>query len=443
MNVKMMKELLENRQYARIRQEINEINSVDIAEMLEDFSDENMVILFRLISKETAADVFTNMNSDQQEELINAFTEKELKEIFEDMYLDDTVDVLEELPANVVERILNTTDKETRSRINELLQYPEDSAGSIMTTEYVDLKKNMTVREALDKIRRVGIDQETIYTCYVIENKKLQGIVTAKSLMLSDENTKIEDIMETHLIYVRTHDDQEEVSKIFQKYRLIAVPVVDTENCMVGIVTFDDAMEVYEEEMTEDISLMAAVSPSDDSYFGTSVFSHAKHRIIWLLFLMLSATITGTIISSYEETIASIPLLVSFIPMLMDTGGNCGTQSSTLVIRGIATDEIGFGDVFKVAFKECRISMIVGAALALVNGARIILMYHDPLLALLLGISLMFTVFLAEMIGCLLPMLAKKVHLDPAIMAAPLITTIVDTCSIIIYFKIATTLFNL
>lgn len=268
-----------------------------------------------------------------------------------------------------------------------------------MTTEYVDLKKTMSVREAIAKIKRVGIDQETIYTCYVIENKKLLGIVTAKSLLLNDENVLIGDLMETHVIAVRTHDDQEEVSKLFQKYRLISIPVVDTENCMVGIVTFDDAMEVYQEEMAEDIALMAAVQPGDDSYFGTSVFNHAKHRILWLLFLMLSATITGTIISRYEETISAIPLLVSFIPMLMDTGGNCGTQSSTLVIRGIATDEIRFGDLFKVAFKESRIALLVGAALAAVNGLRIVVMYQDPRLAILLGVSLMCTVFLAELIG--------------------------------------------
>ncbi len=357
--------------------------------------------------------------------------------------MDDTVDILEEMPANVVEQILNVTDKETRSRINELLRYPQDSAGSIMTVEYVDLKKTMTVRQALDKIKKVGIDQETIYTCYVIENKKLLGIVTAKSLMLSDEDTLIETLMETHIISVNTHMDTEEVSKLFHKYHLIAIPVVDTENCMVGIVTFDDAMEVYEDEMNEDISLMAAVQPSDDSYFETSVFNHAKHRILWLLVLMLSATITGTILSSYEKMIASVPLLVSFIPMLMDTGGNCGTQSSTLVIRGIATDEIQFRDLFRVAFKEAQVSLLVGLALAVVNGIRILLMYQDPMLALLLGITLMATVFMAELIGCVLPLLAKKVHLDPAIMAAPLITTIVDTFSIMIYFGVATMLLGL
>ena len=456
MTVKNITELLNAKKYAQIKKELNEMNSVDLAELLEQFPQESMVVLFRLIAKETAAEVFTNMNTELQQALISTFTEKELKDIFEDMFMDDTVDILEEMPANVVERILDVTDKETRSRINELLQYPQDSAGSLMTTEYVDLKKTMSVREAIAKIKRVGIDQETIYTCYVIENKKLLGIVTAKSLLLNDENALIGDLMETHIISVRTHDDQEEVSKLFQKYRLISIPVVDTENCMVGIVTFDDAMEVYQEEMAEDIALMTAVQPSDDSYFGTSVFNHAKHRILWLLFLMLSATITGTIISRYEETISAIPLLVSFIPMLMDTGGNCGTQSSTLVIRGIATDEIRFSDLrgiatdeirfsdlFKVAFKESRIALIVGAALAAVNGLRIIVMYQDPRLAILLGISLMCTVFLAELIGCLLPLLAKKVHLDPAIMAAPLITTIVDTCSIIIYFAIATHLFAL
>lgn len=443
MTVKTITEFLRAKKYAQIKEYLCELNGVDLAELLEQFSDDQRLVLFRLISKESAAEAFTNMNTAMQKELISDFTEKELKDIFEDMYMDDTVDVLEELPANVVEQILNTTDRETRSRINELLHYPEDSAGSIMTVEYVDLKKTMTVREALNKIKQVGIDQETIYTCYVIENKKLLGIVTAKSLMLNEDETLIGDLMETHVISVKTHDDQEEVSKLFQKYHLIAVPVVDTENCMVGIVTFDDAMEVYDEEMAEDMALMAAVQPSDESYFGTSVLRHAKHRIVWLLFLMLSATITGSIISNYEETIAAVPLLVSFIPMLMDTGGNCGTQSSTLVIRGIAVDEIRFQDLLKVAFKESRIALLVGGALALVNGVRIILMYQDPMLALLLGISLICTVFLAELIGCMLPILAKKVRLDPAIMAAPLITTIVDTCSIMIYFTIATHLFTL
>ena len=443
MEIKRLTELLNEKKYAQIKEMLSEMNSIDLADLLEQFPDDSMVVLFRLISKETAAEVFANMPNDMQQTLISTFTEKELKEIFEDMYMDDTVDILEEMPANVVEQILNVTDKETRSRINELLRYPQDSAGSIMTVEYVDLKKTMTVRQALDKLKKVGIDQETIYTCYVIENKKLLGIVTAKSLMLSDEDTLIETLMETHIISVNTHMDKEEVSKLFHKYHLIAIPVVDTENCMVGIVTFDDAMEVYEDEMNEDISLMAAVQPSDDSYFETSVFNHAKHRILWLLVLMLSATITGTILSSYEKMIASVPLLVSFIPMLMDTGGNCGTQSSTLVIRGIATDEIQFRDLFRVAFKEAQVSLLVGLALAVVNGIRILLMYQDPMLALLLGITLMATVFMAELIGCVLPLLAKKVHLDPAIMAAPLITTIVDTFSIMIYFGVATMLLGL
>ena len=443
MEIKRLTELLNEKKYAQIKEMLSEMNSIDLADLLEQFPDDSMVVLFRLISKETAAEVFANMPNDMQQTLISTFTEKELKEIFEDMYMDDTVDILEEMPANVVEQILNVTDKETRSRINELLRYPQDSAGSIMTVEYVDLKKTMTVRQALDKIKKVGIDQETIYTCYVIENKKLLGIVTAKSLMLSDEDTLIETLMETHIISVNTHMDKEEVSKLFHKYHLIAIPVVDTENCMVGIVTFDDAMEVYEDEMNEDISLMAAVQPSDDSYFETSVFNHAKHRILWLLVLMLSATITGTILSRYEKMIASVPLLVSFIPMLMDTGGNCGTQSSTLVIRGIATDEIQFRDLFRVAFKEAQVSLLVGLALAVVNGIRILLMYQDPMLALLLGITLMATVFMAELIGCVLPLLAKKVHLDPAIMAAPLITTIVDTFSIMIYFGVATMLLGL
>ena len=347
------------------------------------------------------------------------------------------------MPANVVEQILDVTDRETRQIINRLLKYPEDSAGSIMTVEYVDLKKNMTVEQALKKIKRVGIDQETIYTCYVIEQKRLLGIVTAKSLLLNESNVLIKDIMETNLIYVNTHEDKENVSKLFHKYGLLAIPVVDFEHCMVGIVTFDDAMEVWQDEVEEDMSIMAAMQPNEESYFGTSVISHAKHRILWLLFLMLSATITGAIITKYENAFQTLPLLVSFIPMLMDTGGNCGSQSSTLIIRGIAVDEIRFHDLFKVIFKEFRVAVLVGFVLAAVNGLRIMLIYHSLRMAVLIGLSLIATIILAKIVGCCLPLLAKKIGLDPAIMAAPLITTLVDTCSILIYFNIATHLFSL
>lgn len=344
MREKNIKALLLRREYPVLKVMLNSMNNVDLASLLENFTEKEYTILFRLIQKEKAAEVFTEMSSSMQETLINAFTRTEIKELFDDMYMDDTVDIIEEMPANVVEQILDVTDKETRQTINRLLNYPEDSAGSIMTVEYVDLKKEMTVEQALKKIKRVGIDQETIYTCYAIEQKRLIGIVTAKSLLLSESHVLIKDIMETNLIYVNTHEDKENVSKLFHRYGLLAIPVVDFEHCMVGIVTFDDAMEVWQDEVEEDMSIMAAMQPNEESYFGTSVISHAKHRILWLLFLMLSATITGAIITKYENAFQTLPLLVSFIPMLMDTGGNCGSQSSTLIIRGIAVDEIRFRD---------------------------------------------------------------------------------------------------
>ena len=428
--------LLTGREYPALKVVLNSMNNVDLASLLENFTEKEYTILFRLIQKEKAAEVFTEMSSHMQETLINAFTRTEIKELFDDMYMDDTVDIIEEMPANVVEQILDVTDKETRQTINRLLKYPEDSAGSIMTVEYIDLKKDMTVEQALKKIKRVGIDQETIYTCYVIEQKKLLGIVTAKSLLLNEEHVLIQDIMETNLIYVNTHEDKENVSKLFHKYGLLAIPVVDCEHCMVGIVTFDDAMEVWQDEVEEDMSIMAAMQPNEDSYFGTSVLSHARHRILWLLVLMLSATITGAIITKYEDAFQTLPLL-------MDTGGNCGSQSSTLIIRGIAVDEIRFHDFFKVVFKEFRVAILVGFVLAAVNGLRIMLMYHSLRMAVLIGLSLIATIILAKIVGCCLPLLAKKIGLDPAIMAAPLITTLVDTCSILIYFNIATHLFSL
>lgn len=443
MNMKKIEELLGRRDYSALKSTLNHMNVVDIAAMLGKFPEAEYTLLFRLIRKDRAADVFTEMESSMQETLINAFTADEVRELFEDIYLDDTVDIIEEMPANVVEQILAVTSKDRRCAINKLLQYPEDSAGSIMTIEYVDLKKEMTVEQALAKIKKVGINQETIYTCYVIEQKRLIGIVTAKKMLLSEKDTLIEDIMKRNFISTYTHEDVEEVSKTIQKYGLLAIPVLDSENCMVGIVTFDDAMDVWQSEMEEDISVMAAMQPNDDSYFGTSVMEHARHRILWLLVLMLSATITGSIITQYENAFRTLPLLVSFIPMLMDTGGNCGSQSSTLIIRGIAVDEIRFRDIIRVMLKEFRVAFIVGAALAVVNGIRIVFMYHDVRMAILVGLSLMVTIMIAKLVGCTLPLLAKKVGLDPAIMAAPLITTLVDTCSILVYFNIATRLFAL
>ncbi len=443
MNAKIFTELLIKGDFKAVHSILDVMNVVDIALLLEELNEKELAIAFRLIPKDKAADVFSNMSNTMQTNLVEMFTEKELKEILDDLYMDDTVDLLEELPANLVTRILNAVDSSKRNSINLLLNYPEDSAGSIMTTEYVSLHQSMTVKEAMAHIKQVGIHKETIYTCYVLERRKLIGIVSAKDLMTMNDDTVISEIMETEIISATTHTDQEEVAQLFSKYGLLAIPILDTGGLMVGIVTVDDAMDVMVEEATEDITIMAAMNPSEKSYFETSVFSHAKNRIVWLLVLMLSASITGAIITRYEDAFSAIPLLVSFIPMLMDTGGNCGSQSSTLIIRGLALNEIRFRDIFKVIFKEFRIALIVSVVLAFANGLRIFLVYHDMKLAVVIGLSLIATVILSKLIGCVLPLAAKKVHLDPAIMATPLITTLVDTCSIIIYFSIATQVFHL
>ena len=435
--------LLAQREFKAVRSILDVMNEVDIASLLSTLTDKELALAFRLIPKDKAAEVFSNMDTSMQTYLVAMFTEKELKELLDDLYMDDTVDMLEELPANLVKRILATVSASDRSMINQLLNYPEDSAGSIMTTEYVDLREEMTVGQAMAHIKKTGIHKETIYTCYITERRKLVGIVSAKDLMTTDDEVPIKDLMETEIISVHTHADQEQVAQLFTKYDLLALPVIDQDGRMVGIVTFDDAMDVMVDEATEDITKMAAINPSEKTYFETSVFQHAKNRIPWLLILMFTSIITGTIITRYENAFAAIPLLVSFIPMLMDTGGNCGSQSATLIIRGIALDEIRFTDLFKVMFKEFRISLIVGAFLAVANGVRIFIQYHNPGLAVVIACSLMGTVIMAKLVGCILPLLAKKVNLDPAIMASPLITTLVDTFSILIYFNIATILFHL
>ena len=435
--------LLAQREFKAVRSILDVMNEVDIASLLSTLSDKELALAFRLIPKDKAAEVFSNMDTSMQTYLVTMFTEKELKELLDDLYMDDTVDMLEELPANLVKRILATVSASDRSMINQLLNYPEDSAGSIMTTEYVDLREEMTVGQAMAHIKKTGIHKETIYTCYITERRKLVGIVSAKDLMTTDDDVPIKDLMETEIISVYTHADQEQVAQLFTKYDLLALPVIDQDGRMVGIVTFDDAMDVMVDEATEDITKMAAINPSEKTYFETSVLQHAKNRIPWLLILMFTSIITGTIITRYENAFAAIPLLVSFIPMLMDTGGNCGSQSATLIIRGIALDEIHFTDLFKVMFKEFRISLIVGAFLAVANGVRIFIQYHNPGLAVVIACSLMGTVIMAKLVGCILPLLAKKVNLDPAIMASPLITTLVDTFSILIYFNIATVLFRL
>lgn len=435
---------LEERNFKELKEELENLHPVDLVDAMEELDKKQRMLVFRLLSKEEAAEVFTDMNSDMREELLEALTDSELKEIMDEMYVDDTVDVLEEMPANVVDRLLMATDEETRKQINTLLQYPEDSAGSIMNIEYISLRKEMTVADAILKIRQVGINRETIYTCYVTEKRKLIGVVDVKDLLTAGESRLIEEIMDENVIYARTLDDQEQVSNQINKYGLVAIPILDHEDCMVGIVTVDDAMLVLQDETTEDISIMAGVSPNEDSYFGTSVFQHAKNRSLWLMLLMLSATVTGEILGHYEDAMAVMPVLITFIPMLMGTGGNCGSQSSTLVIRGLAVGEIEFKDIFRVLFKEIRVAVVVGLMLAVVNGLRIYIMYdQNVMLAGALGLTMIAVVSMAKCIGCILPLLAKKLGLDPAIMAAPLITTILDTCTILVYFNIVTAFFHL
>ena len=435
---------LEERNFKELKEELENLHPVDLVDAMEELDKKQRMLVFRLLSKEEAAEVFTDMNSDMREELLEALTDSELKEIMDEMYVDDTVDVLEEMPANVVDRLLMATDEETRKQINTLLQYPEDSAGSIMNIEYISLRKEMTVADAILKIRQVGINRETIYTCYVTEKRKLIGVVDVKDLLTAGESRLIEEIMDENVIYARTLDDQEQVANQINKYGLVAIPILDHEDCMVGIVTVDDAMLVLQDETTEDISIMAGVSPNEDSYFGTSVFQHAKNRSLWLMLLMLSATVTGEILGRYEDAMAVMPVLITFIPMLMGTGGNCGSQSSTLVIRGLAVGEIEFKDIFRVLFKEIRVAVVVGLMLAVVNGLRIYIMYdQNVMLAGALGLTMIAVVSMAKCIGCVLPLLAKKLGLDPAIMAAPLITTILDTCTILVYFNIVTAFFHL
>ncbi|MBR4096157.1 MAG: magnesium transporter [Oscillospiraceae bacterium] len=446
MDKELALELIGNKQFAALKSDLQEMNPADLAFLIseldeyEDFSEKQLIMLYRILPKELAAESFTYMDSDTQMKLINIFSDKELRYVIDELYIDDTVDIIEEMPANVVSRILRNTDPETRKQINELLKYPKDSAGSVMTTEFVYFDREMTVKEAFERIRKIGLVKETVYTCYVTEARKLLGVVTVLEMLVADEDERIEDIMETNVISVNTHDDQENVARTMSKYDFAAIPVVDNENRLVGIVTFDDAMDVLQEENTEDFAKMAAVMPAEDSYFKTSVFQHAKSRIPWLLVLMLSAALTGMISTQFEAQIAMIPMLVSFMPMVMGTGGNCGSQSSTLIIRGMALEEIRLRDFFKVIFKEFRIAFLCSVVLAIVNGARIWITYSDPELAIVIALSIIGTVILAKLVGAMLPMAAKAVKLDPAIMATPLITTVVDSCSLLIYFTIATTI---
>lgn len=443
MELEKILKMLEEREFKELKEELSGMYPVDIAALLEEVDKRQIVLIFRLLAKEEAAETFTYMDSDTREFLINALTDSELEEVMDEMYLDDTVDVLEELPANVVDRLLMATDEETRAQINTLLRYPEDSAGSVMNVDYISFRKEMTVEEAILKIRQVGINRETIYTCYVTEQRKLIGWVDIKDLLTSSESKRIEEIMDTNILYAHTHDDQEDVATMIKKYGLVAIPIVDYEMCIVGIVTVDDAMLVLQDEATEDISMMAGVSPNDESYFGTSVWQHAAHRIPWLLFLMLSATVSGMLLAYYEKSMAAMPILITLIPMLMGTGGNCGSQSSTLMIRGLAVGEIRFKDIFKVIFKEIRIALIVGVVLSVANAIRIYVMYHDIKLGSVIGITIIAIVCMAKVVGCTLPLVAKRLGLDPALMATPLISTLLDTGTILVYFAIVTVMFDI
>ena len=448
--IEQIQELVKSRRIAQLRELLESVNSADFPSLFEELDDEDMVVIFRLLPKDKASDVFVELDPDLQEKLINNFTDKELKVVVDDLFMDDTVDLIEEMPSSVVKRILKNIKASDRKVINELLKFPEDSAGSIMTTEMVELKENMTVDKAFQIIKDTGIDKETIYICYVVDNsRKLIGTVAIKDLLISERDVLIKDILEDNVISVLTTEDQETVAKMFDKYNFMAMPVVDTENRLVGIVTIDDAIDVMQDENTEDFEKMAAMTPTEDTYFKTSVFKHAKNRIVWLLFLMLSSTFTGLLLEKFQAAIAAVPLLVAFIPTIMDTGGNCGSQSSTLIIRGLALDEIKLSDLFKAVWKEIRVSFLIGAVLAVVTGLRIFLQYdgihnyQSIKIAFVVGVTLMATAMIAEIMGCVLPMLAKRLKLDPAIMASPLITTVVDLCSMLVFFSIATAVMGL
>ena len=445
--------MLEDKKYATLRDILVTMNPSDVAGLFSGLEEKQIPLLFRLLPKEQAAETFVEMEPDAQALLIRGFSDNELKEVVSELYVDDAADLVEEMPANVVRRILAQADPEMRSSINQILRYPENSAGSIMTTEYVSLRPEMTVEEAILRIRRQGVDKETIYTCYVTaKDRTLTGLVTVKDLLLAeDDDTPIQELMITNLISVTTQTDQEEVARMFSKYNFLALPVVDGENRMVGIVTFDDAMDVLEDEVTEDMEIMAAMTPSEKSYLKSSPFDLFKHRIPWLLLLMVSATFTGMIITSFEDALSLLPVLTAFIPMLMDTGGNCGSQSSVTVIRALSLDELKFRDVFTVMWKEFRTAILCGMALSVVCFAKVLLvdrllMGNTSVSLLVAGVvclTLGVTVVIAKFVGCSLPLLAKRLGFDPAVMASPFITTIVDALSLLVYFLFAKTLLHL
>ncbi|MDD6285006.1 MAG: magnesium transporter [Firmicutes bacterium] len=438
-------QLLEQKEYAAVRQQLSTLNPIDTAVMLEEANERQTLIIFRLLPKELAANTFVELSADRQEALIKAFSDSELEEVIDELYLDDAVDIIEEMPANVVARILRHTDADTRMRINEVLNYPDDCAGSLMTIEYVSLRADVTVADAFLTIRRTGIDKETIYTCYVVgPDRRLMGVVTAKALMLADPDSLISEIMDTNVISVGTLEDKEVVAQTFSKYDMLALPVVDGENRLVGIVTVDDAIDVMEEEATEDIEMMAAITPTDKPYMKTGVFETWRKRIPWLLLLMISATFTGSIIQSFEGALAAYVVLTAFIPMLMDTGGNSGSQASVSVIRALSLGDVETRDIFAVIWKEFRVALLCGVSLAAANFVKILLVDRVSVsVAAVVCITLSVTVVVAKIIGCTLPILAKAIKLDPAVMASPFITTIVDAVSLLVYFAVASSVLGI
>lgn len=445
--------LYRDKKYIEIKREFEEINPTDVALIFGEFSEEQRILLFRLLPKEAAADTFVELDSETQEAMIRAFSDTELREVIDELYLDDTVDIIEEMPATIVKRILKNTDSQTRASINTLLKYPEDSAGSIMTPEFVDLKENSTVEDAFKRIRRTGVDKETIYTCYVTDSSRhLIGVTTVKELLLHDYDDIIQDFMETNVIYVNTHDDKEEAARLFGKYDFLALPVVDMEQRLVGIITVDDAIDVLEEENTEDIHKMnAIVRTTEKPYLKIGVFETWKSRIPWLMFLMISATFTGMIINAFEDKLSALIILTSFIPMLMGTGGNSGGQSSSTIIRALSLNEVDFKDIFKIVWKEIRVGFVCGLSLAAVSFLKVLLV--DKLLLgqeditflvdLVISLTLVVETVFAKAVGCVLPIIAKKMKFDPAVMASPLITTITDAISLLIYFGLASAILHI
>lgn len=424
---------------SELSQVLQRMNSVDIAKSMEELDDKSLVVVFRLLTKDTSAEVFSYLDKESQQRIIELITDDEIKEIIENLFLDDTVDIIEELPSNIVGKIISNTSLEKRKLINQFLKYKEDSAGAIMTIEFIDFKEGMTIKEAIDYTRRTGVNKESLDNCFIIDReRRLKGIISLKDLILSDENMLVSDVMETNIVSVKTFEDQERVAALFKTYDLLSMPVVDIENRLVGIITVDDIVDIIEQENTEDFQKMAAMEPSEEPYLKTPVLTLAKKRIVWLLVLMVSATVTGSIIQGFEDVLQSVVILASFIPMLMDTGGNSGSQSSTLVIRGLALGEITTKDFLKVIFKEFRVSIVVATVLAIVNFLRLYFFTSaDLMISLTVCASLFFTVVLAKIVGGVLPIISKKLKLDPAIMASPLITTIVDAFALIVYFGFA------